>query len=177
MKPIKPMTAVATGALATSLSALFVQLLRNGGHTVPSHSWWEGALIVALIAGLLAAGWRVRTMSEARSRAYREANAARRVGMSDDEISYAAAEALRDVRQLAPEGARRILVFAQAAILGGAVMEGWYAGAALVLINRAREGFGVSGEVLLTILALLGITFSVAGFVVQRWCTVPQDER
>lgn len=177
MNAVRPMSAVVAGIVVTALSALGMQLIRNGGNTLPQHAWWEVLLIAALAGALVAGGWRVRDQVRTRTKAKREADAALRAGQDDAEARYAAAGVMQGHEGPSADTARRIVVFAQAAAVGGAVLAGWYAGQLIVQIGRLHVDSVRSAAALLGVLMLVSITLSVLGFVVQKWCTIPDDER
>lgn len=177
MKAVRPLTALAAGVVVTSVSALAMQLIRNGGRSLPQHSWWEFLLIAALAGALGAGGWRVRDQVRTRTRAKREADAALRAGQDETEARHAAAGVVRGHEGPSPDTARRVVVFAQAAAIGGAVLAGWYAGQAIVQTGRFHVASARSAVLLLAGLVVASIVLSVMGFVVQRWCTIPDDER
>lgn len=177
MKPVRPVAAVLAGVVTTTLSALMMQLIRNGGSALPQHSWWE-VLLVAVLAGALAAGgWRVRDQVRTRTRAKREADAALRAGQDEAEARYAAAGVVRGHEGPSADTARRVVVFAQAAAIGGAVLAGWYGGQAIVQAGRLHVESARSAVWLLGALVVASVVLSVMGFVVQKWCTIPDDER
>ncbi len=78
-------------------------------------------------------------------------------------------------RPLDPLVAARTVVLAKAAAYGGALLAGWYAAQALVilpdLVGTRRTRF-----VLAVAATLAAVGVCVAGFVVQRWCRVPPDD-
>ena len=73
--------------------------------------------------------------------------------------------------------ARRVVVFSQAAAVGGAVLTGWYAGQAVAQFGRLHIASVRSAVILLGALVVASVALSVLGFVVQKWCTIPDDER
>lgn len=177
MKAMRPMTAVLAAAVVTAVSALLTQLLQNAGEALPQHSWWELLVVLVLCAALMAAGWRVRDEVRSRTRAKREADAALRSG-ADEEDARAAAAAVMRAREAVPaDTARRVVVLSQAGAVGGGVLFGWYAGQALAQLERVSVPSVRSAVILLACLAAAAVVLSVCGFVVQRWCTIPDDER
>lgn len=177
MKPVKVVTAVAAGVLVTALSGLVMQLLRNSGGALPRHSWWEVLLVAALCAALGAGGWRVRDQVRTRTRAKREADAALRAGQDEPQARAAAADVMRGHEGVAADTARRVVVFAQAAAVGGAVLAGWYLGQALVHLGRFHVASARASLLVLGFLAASAVALSALGFLVQRWCMIPDDER
>lgn len=177
MKPVRPTAAVVAALLVTLLSGGLTQLLRNGGRAVPQHSWWEVLLVLAAAGALTAGGWRVRDEVRTRSKAKREADAARRAGADEAEAHAAAAAVVQGREAVSSDTARRIVVFAQAAAVGGGILAGWYAGQAVAQLERLSVPSVRSAVTLLAALVVSAAVLSVMGFVVQRWCTIPDDER
>lgn len=178
MKPVRAMVAWSAGALTALLAAVAWKLVQNSGGTLPRHSWWE-LLVIAVLAGCLAAGgWRVREQVRTRTRAKREADAAWRSGLDEGEVRAAAAGVMRSSHEgPSADTARRVVVLSQAAAVGGGVLSGWYVGQGLVQLQRLDVPAARDAVVLLGVLSLAGAGLSVLGFVVQRWCTIPDDER
>ena len=98
--------------------------------------------------GLLLAGWQVRKVR--------------------DGLSHPAVTPLR---------AARTLVLGQAGALTGAVLVGWYAANALVLLPDA-DVESQRGRIWLFVLhAVVALLLAVAGMVVQNWCRLrPRDD-
>ena len=82
MKPVRPVTAVVAGLLVALISGGLLQLMRNSGRAVPQHSWWEVLVVLAACGLLVAGGWRIRDEVRARTKAKKEADAARRAGFT-----------------------------------------------------------------------------------------------
>lgn len=78
-------------------------------------------------------------------------------------------------RALDPLFAARAFVLAKAAVYGGAVLAGWYAGQALALLPDV-VGSRRTKLVLALVAVVAAAAVSVAGLVVQRWCRVPPDD-
>ena len=89
MKPVRPVTAVVAGLLVALISGGLLQLMRNSGRAVPQHSWWEVLVVLAACGLLVAGGWRIRDEVRARTKAKKEADAARRAGSDESEIRAA----------------------------------------------------------------------------------------
>ena len=147
MKPARVSSAVLT-ALATAAVAWFLLDLwtRQGGRLLPLP--WFAAVAVALVAVAVAVlGWEVR-------------------------------RSVRGQRSspLDPLFAARVVVLAKAAAYGGAVLVGWYAAQALVLIPDVSI---TRGERLLVaaVTALAAALLAGAGLLAQRWCRLPDDDQ
>lgn len=146
MKPARVSSAVLT-ALATAAVAWFLlDLWTRQGGRLLPLPWFA-AVAVALVAVAVAVlGWEVR-------------------------------RSVRGQRSspLDPLFAARVVVLAKAAVFGGAVLAGWYAAQGLVVLSGVsslrRERLLVAG---VTALAAVGLT--VAGFLAQRWCRLPDDD-
>ena len=73
------------------------------------------------------------------------------------------------------EALNPVLQGAKAAVFGGAVLAGWYAAQGLVVLSNVsglrRERLVVAG-----VTALAALALTVAGFLAQRWCRLPDDE-
>ncbi len=78
---------------------------------------------------------------------------------------------------LNPLKAARIVVFAQAAAYGGAILMGAYGGYALSLLDQ--WGHAPRREVAISALiaAASGLVLLVAGWVAERWCRIDQSDR
>jgi hypothetical protein len=144
--PARPPAVVLLALLATALSWLGLDLWDSRGGTPPPLPWTTALGTLILCAGVVAAGLPVRRWVAGR----RE-------------------------RPLDPLLAARTVVLAKAAAYGGALLAGWYAGQALILlpdlveVRRAR--LLVAGICTLTAIALAG-----SGLLVQRWCRVPPSD-
>ncbi|CAM3133796.1 MULTISPECIES: DUF3180 domain-containing protein [Dermacoccus] len=177
MKPLAPRSALIAGVVVTAVTALAMQLVRNGGNALPQHSWWEMLLVVALSGAHVAGGWLVRDQVRTRTKAKREADARLRAGQDEALARSAAAGVMQGHEGPSADTARRVVVFSQAAAIGGAVLTGWYAGQAVVQFGRLHIASVRSGVILLGALVVASVVLSVLGFVVQKWCTIPDDER
>lgn len=173
MKPVSLKPVVLAGVVITLLTAIVMRLVRNTGASLPQHSWWE-VLIVALAAGaLLAAGWRVRQYV----RALKDDAARRRQGSQPGGASAASAAAASTIDAPGSGFARGTLVFSQAAAMGGAALMGWYLGQAAVHASRWSVPSGRAATIVLLVLTVCALALSAAGFRVQKWCTLPEDQR
>lgn len=177
MKPVRPVAALVAFAVVTFISAAIMQFVRNSDRALPQHSWWEVLLVLGLGAALVTAGWRVRDQVRARTRAKQEADAALRAGQGEDDVRAAAAGVMRGHDGPSPETARRVVVFSQAGAVGGGVLAGWYLGQAVIHLMRLNIASSRSAAMLLGVLTLAAVVLSAVGFVVQAWCTIPDDEK
>jgi Protein of unknown function (DUF3180) len=146
VKPARVTSAVLC-ALATAAVAWFVlDLWTRQGGRVLPLPWFA-AVAIGLVAVVVAVlGWEVR-------RSVRGQRSA----------------------PLDPLFAARVVVLAKAAVFGGAVLAGWYAAQGLVVLFNVsglrRERLLVAG-----VTALAAVALSVAGFLAQRWCRLPDDD-
>lgn len=120
-----------------------LEVVEGRGGTLPRVPWPAAAATAALAVVVLSAGLPVR----------------RWVHGSREQV-------------LDPLVAMRTLVLAKSAAYGGALLAGWFAGQALVLlpdlVGDRRGRFLVAA---LATAAAVGV--SVAGLVVQNWCKLP----
>lgn len=172
MKAVKARVALIAGALAFVVTGVVMQLLRNSGASLPTHSYWEALILGAVAGGLLAAGWRVRRYVQGLRQAERERQNLVAGGESPEHARAAAGPI--PVQAPDAEFARRTLVFAQAAAVGGAVLAGWELGQAAVQLDRWQTGTGRSAIIVLSVLAVVSIALSACGFRVQKWCEIPE---
>jgi hypothetical protein len=146
VKPARVTSAVLC-ALATAAVAWFVlDLWTRQGGRVLPLPWFA-AVAIGLVAVVVAVlGWEVR-------RSVRGQRSA----------------------PLDPLFAARVVVLAKAAVFAGAVLAGWYAAQGLVVLFNVsglrRERLLVAG-----VTALAAVALSVAGFLAQRWCRLPDDD-
>jgi hypothetical protein len=104
--------------------------------------------MVFLGGGLLLAGWQVRKVRD---------------GRPDPAIT--------------PLHAARTLVLGQAGALTGAVLVGWYAANALVLLPDGDVDSQRSRIWLFVLHAVVALLLAAAGMVVQAWCRLrPRDD-
>jgi hypothetical protein len=134
-------------ALITVAGWLALRWWVRSGHELPLLPWTAPAVMAVLAAAVLVAGWQVRQWTRGR----RE-------------------------RALDPLRAARTVVLAKAAQYAGALLTGWYAAQALVVLPTVdvepRRDLLVRGLVSLVAAAVLW----VVGWVVERWCRVPVDD-
>lgn len=146
MTPARPPVVVVLALAATVLSWFGLDLWDSRGGMPPPLPWTTALGILILCAGVIAAGLPIRRWVAGR----RE-------------------------RPLDPLLAARTAVLAKAAAYGGALLAGWYAGQALILlpdlVGVRRTRLLVAGICTLTAIALAG-----CGLLVQRWCRVPPSD-
>jgi hypothetical protein len=144
--PARPPFVVLLALVATALSWLGLDLWDSRGGTPPPLPWTTALGTLILCAGVVAAGLPVRRWVAGR----RE-------------------------RPLDPLLAARTVVLAKAAAYGGALLAGWYAGQALILLP---DLVGVRRTRLLVAAgcALAAIALAGCGLLVQRWCRVPPSD-
>jgi Protein of unknown function (DUF3180) len=144
--PARPPVVALIALAATALSWFGLDLWGSRGGTPPPLPWTTALGTLILGAGVIAAGLPVRRWVAGR----RE-------------------------RPLDPLLAARTVVLAKAAAYGGALLTGWYAGQALILlpdlVEVRRTRLVVAGICTLTAIALAG-----CGLLVQRWCRVPPSD-
>lgn len=146
MKPARVSSAVLTALLTAALAWFALDLwTRQGGRLLPLP--WFAAVAIAIVAAVvLVLGWEVR-------------------------------RSVRGQRStpLDPLFAARVVVLAKAAVFGGAVLAGWYAAQALVVLSNV-SGLRRDRLVVAGVTALAAVLLAVAGFIAQRWCRLPDDE-
>jgi peptidoglycan/LPS O-acetylase OafA/YrhL len=144
--PARPRVVALIALAATALSWFGLDLWGSRGGTPPPLPWTTALGTLILGAGVVAAGLPVRRWVAGR----RE-------------------------RPLDPLLAARTVVLAKAAAYGGALLTGWYAGQALILlpdpVEVRRTRLVVAGICTLVAIALAG-----CGLLVQRWCRVPPSD-
>ena len=146
MRPARASSAVLVAAVVAALSWFAFDLwTRQGGQLLPLP--WFTAVAIAVVAAVVAVlGWEVR-------------------------------RSVRGDRStpLDPLAAARVVVLAKAAVYGGAVLVGWYAGQVLVLLSDVSvtrgERLVVAGATGLAAALLAG-----SGLLAQRWCRLPPDD-
>lgn len=171
MKAVQVRTAVIAGAVAVVTLGIVFQLIVNRGSALPRHSWWEAGALLVAGGALASAGWRIRVY--VRSLTTREPPQADR----DGDVAMRVPHAVPAVEAPSPENARRTLVLAQAAAVGGAVLAGWYAAQIGVQLSRWSVPSVRTAVLLLGVLTIEAVALSVLGFRVQSWCTLPDDRR
>jgi hypothetical protein len=146
VRPARVSSAVLLAVVVAALGWLGLDRWTRGGGTYVPLPWTAVAGTAALAVAVVAAGLPVRRWVTGR----------------------------RD-RPLDPLVAARTVVLAKAAAYGGALLAGWYAAQALVIVpdlvgvRRTRFLLAVAATV-----AAAGV--AAAGFVVQRWCRVPPED-
>ncbi len=135
------------GGLVFVIAYGALRLWSSRGHTMPHNSWLALAVMVIMIVMVLLAGWDIREYLRGRGS-----------------------------RVPTPQRARRTLVAGQACALAGAVVVGWYAAHAAVFARRLDVPSGRAGFWLSLVLAAGAVALVVAGFVVQTWCRIPEDD-
>lgn len=146
MTPARPWPAVLAAVVVTALGWAGLRLWTRSGGTYVPLPWTAVAGTAALALVVLALGTPVRRWVSGR----------------------------RD-HALDPLVAARTVVLAKAAAYGGALLVGWYAAQALVILPDV-VGARRTRLVLAALAAVASLGVSVAGFVVQRWCRVPPDD-
>ena len=172
MKPVAVRSAVIVGLVILVATGIVMQLVRNSNGSLPQHSWWELLVVTGVVAGLAAAGWRVRGYVKALAE---NAERLRRAESAAGDAAAVSAVPLMNVPS--PGFARSTLVFAQASALGGAALAGWYLGQAVIHATRWSVPSGRSAAIVLIVLTLGALVVSGVGFLVQKWCTLPEDQR
>jgi hypothetical protein len=146
MTPARIVPALLVALVASAISYVALDMWTGSGGPAPPLPWAAAAGTAALILVLIWAGWPVRRWQHGE----------------------------RD-RVIDPLVAARTAVLGKAAAYGGAVLAGWYAAQALVilpdLIGARRERFAVA-----VVAAVAAVLLSAAGFVVQHWCRVPPGD-
>ena len=146
MTPARPLVVLLIGLVATAAAWFGLDLWDSRGGLGPPLPWTAALGTLVLCAGVIAAGLPVRRWVAGR----RE-------------------------RPMDPLAAARTVVLAKAAAYGGALLAGWYAGQALILlpdlvgVRRARF-------VVAVFCAVSAIALAVSGLLVQRWCRVPPSD-
>ena len=146
MRPARPSSALLVALVATAVAWFALDLwTASGGRLLPLP--WFAAIAIAVVAVVvLVLGWEVR-------------------------------RSVRGERPtpVDPLAAARVVVLAKAAVYGGAVLVGWYAGQALVLVSDVSvtrgERLVVAGASAASAAVLAG-----AGLLAQRWCRLPPDD-
>jgi polyferredoxin len=146
VRPARASSAVLVAAVVTAVSWFVLDLWTRQGGRPPPLPWFTAVAIAVVAAVVAVLGWEVRrTVRGERS------------------------------TPVDPLAAARVVVLAKAAVYGGAVFVGWYAGQALVLIPDVSV---TRGERLLVagITALAAAALAVAGLLAQRWCRLPPED-
>ena len=117
------------------------------GNVMPHGSWFALFAIVLLSFAVLSGGWEVRTYLRGTS-----------------------------TRPPSPQRARRTLVAAQACVLVGSTIGGWYAAYALLEVGRLSASSAFVGMIQALVLMAASVGAVVAGLLTQGWCRIPKDE-
>lgn len=146
MKPARLLTVVLIAFVSGAVGWLVLTIWVGRGGDPPPLPWTALAGTLALAVAVVAAGLPVRRWQHGR----RE-------------------------HPLDPLVAARTVVFAKAAAYGGALLAGWYAAQALVVlpdIVGARRTRLLMGA----LCSLAAVAVAGAGLLVQRWCRLPPSD-
>ncbi len=138
---------VLLGLVSTALAYLVSRILTGQGATLPQASWGAFIVLVFMACGVFFAGLPVRRFLRGRA-----------------------------TKTLNPLRAMRTPVLAQASALTGALVTGWYAGQALVLVPDLDVPSQRSLAFKLAVLAAGGVLMAIAGLAVQAMCRVDPPE-
>ena len=142
-RPVGWRPALLTGLVVLTVTYVVLRLVASRGGGMPVNSWWA-LVVLAMVAGLLiGAGLRIRTYLAGRAQ-----------------------------RPLDPDFARRTVVAAQAATLGGAALTGWYLAQAGVHARQLDYARSRDALVLTVLLGLGSLGLGVVGRLVQSWCRI-----
>lgn len=147
MKAARPGTAVLIAVAMTAAGWYGLGVWEGRGGIAPPVPWTALAGVVALAIAVVAAGLPVYRWRSGRSQV-----------------------------RLDPLVAARTVVFAKAAIYGGALVFGWYAAQALAVLPDVI-GARRTRLVLASLCAVAAVLVVVAGFLVQHWCTLPPQDK
>jgi len=145
---IRGRTLIVVAVVVGGASWVVLRLLQGGGRDLPSTSWLAVFIFVALALGLLLAGRPVKRLVAGRA-----------------------------TRPVNPLYAARVLAMAQAAALAGAAIVGWYVAQVLMLVPDADVPSQQLQMLTLGVLALAAAGLAAVGLVVQRWCSLEDDDR
>jgi len=129
-------------------SYLVLRLWTGQGGALPPSSWGGLIVLVFMASGVFFAGLPVRRFLRGQA-----------------------------TRPLNPIRAMRTLVLAQACVLTGAVVTGWYTAQVLLLLPVLDVSSRRALAVRLVALAAGGVLMVVAGLAVQAMCRVDKDDR
>jgi signal transduction histidine kinase len=129
--------------LATAVAWIGLRLWFDAGHALPGASWGGAVLIVFMAVGVYFAGLPIRRFLRGEA-----------------------------TRPLSPLRAMRTLVLAQAAALTGALVAGWYAAQALVLLPDADVDSVRAAMLRSLAVCVSGVLMIVAGLLVQSMCRI-----
>ena len=134
--------------LTTAVAWIGLQLWFGSGHALPGASWGGAVLIVFMAVGVYCAGLPIRRFLRGEA-----------------------------TRPLSPLRAMRTLVLAQAAALTGALVAGWYAAQALVLLPDADVDSVRAAMLRSLAVCVSGVLMIVAGLLVQAMCRIDDQDR
>jgi Protein of unknown function (DUF3180) len=146
VRPARASSALLVALVATAVSWFVLDLWTGHGGRLLPLPWFAAVAIIVVAVVVLVLGWEVR-------------------------------RSVRGERPtpVDPLAAARVVVLAKAAVYGGAVLVGWYAGQALVLLSDVSvtrgERLVVAGATAVAAAVLAG-----AGLLGQRWCRLPPDD-
>ena len=143
MKAARPGTAVLVALVTTGLGWYALKLVQDNGGTSPPVPWTALAGVVARAVAVVAAGLPVYRWQTGRR-----------------------------TTRLDPLVAARTVVFAKAAVYGGALLSGWYAAQALAVLPDV-VGVRRTRLLLAALAAVAAVAVAGAGLLVQHWCTLP----
>ncbi|HET7477246.1 MAG TPA: DUF3180 domain-containing protein [Dermatophilaceae bacterium] len=130
----------------TGLAFVGLRWWSDQGNRLPGASWAAAVLVVFMAAGVYAAGLPVRRFLRGHART-----------------------------PMNPLRAMRTVVLAQAAALTGALVTGWYAAQALVLLPNLDVATVRSAALEAAALAAAGGVLTAAGLRAQAMCRLPDD--
>jgi signal transduction histidine kinase len=133
--------------LTTAVAWIGLRLWFDAGHALPGASWGGAVLIVFMAVGVYFAGLPIRRFLRGEA-----------------------------TRPLSPLRAMRTLVLAQAAALTGALVAGWYAAQALVLLPDADVDSVRAAMLRSLALCVSGVLMVVAGLLVQSMCRIDDQD-
>jgi hypothetical protein len=133
--------------LATAVAWIGLRLWFGAGHALPGASWGGAVLIVFMAVGVYCAGLPIRRFLRGQA-----------------------------TRPLSPLRAMRTLVLAQAAALTGALVAGWYAAQALVLLPNADVDSVRAAMLRSLAVCVSGALMVVAGLLVQAMCRIDDHD-
>ena len=134
--------------LATAVAWIGLRLWFDAGHALPGASWGGAVLIVFMAVGVYFAGLPIRRFLRGEA-----------------------------TRPLSPLRAMRTLVLAQAAALTGALVAGWYAAQALVLLPDADVDSVRAAMLRSLAVCGSGVLMIVAGLLVQSMCRIDDHDQ
>jgi hypothetical protein len=147
VRPARLLTALAVAVITTGVGWFLLDAWAGRGGDPPPVPWTAPLAVAGLALAVIASGLPVRRW-------------------------------LRGTSQRPPNMliAARTAMLAKAAVYVGAVLTGWYAAQALIVLPRLagarRTRFA---EAVVTVICAIGLV--VAGWLVQRWCTLPPDDQ